>query len=192
MTDTAAQTPQLSQPRTRSPWWRTALLVYGGLMLAFGVAAALAPLLATFAASVAFGGLLFASGVVGLVALVVDWRAEAFIWRLIWSAIAIVGGLCILLHPWPGALALTIILGASLIAQGLAALGHAFAHRRHKTCPWGQMAFAGVLSIVLGGLLVWALPHAGMIVPGAFLALNLMSFGLSLIAVALSQNKVPT
>ncbi|GIK49816.1 MAG: hypothetical protein BroJett013_25130 [Alphaproteobacteria bacterium] len=187
MTD--ATFPATPPAPRRALWWRTAFIIYGVLMLAFGVAALLAPLLATLAASISFGALLLASGVVGLAMLVVDWKTEAFLWRLAWSAVAIIAGLCILIHPWPGALTLTLVLGASLIVQGLIAVGHAIAHRKHKTCPWGQMSLAGVLSILLGGLLVWALPHAGLIVPGVFLAVHLITFGLSLIALAFSKRE---
>jgi uncharacterized membrane protein HdeD (DUF308 family) len=159
-------------------------MVVGALMIAFGVAAAFAPMLATFAASVWFGAAMLAAGVSGLALLIVDWRAKGFAWRLLWSVVAILGGICLLLHPWPGALALTVILGAALIAQGAIAIGHALAHRTHTSCPWGRMALGGVLAIVLGGLLIWALPHSGMIAPGVFLAINLISFGLSLFAAA--------
>ena len=186
MTD-ATITSHTAGPPRRALWWRTAITIYGALIVAFGIGALLAPLLATFAASVTFGAVLLASGILGVAMLVIDWRAEAFVWRLVWSGIAIVGGLCILIHPWPGALALTLVLGASMMAQGAVAVGHAIAHRRSKTCPWGQMAFAGGLSAVLGALLVWALPHAGLFVPGVFLAVNLITFGASLIAVAFSQ-----
>jgi uncharacterized membrane protein HdeD (DUF308 family) len=176
-----------SQSSKRPLWWRTAISIYGALVLAMGVAALLTPFLATFAASVSFGALLLAAGVVGLAMLTLDWKAEGFVWRLLWSIVAVVGGLCILIHPWPGALAMTLVLGASLIAQGFLAVGHAVAHRDTKTCPWGQMAFTGALSVLLGGLLVWALPDAGLIVPGVFLAMHLVFFGLSLLAIGFSQ-----
>lgn len=189
MTDaTAPSPPSTPLNKDRRPGWqRTAVAIYGALVLAFGVGALMAPFLATFAASVSFGALFLASGVVGLAMLALDWRAQAFVWRLLWALVAIVGGLCILIHPWQGALALTFVLGLSLIAQGLIAVGHAVAHRRHKSCPWGQMAFAGVISLILGALLVWALPHAGLIVPGVFLAFNLITFGASLLAVAFTK-----
>jgi uncharacterized membrane protein HdeD (DUF308 family) len=158
-------------------------------LIALGVGALAVPLLATFAASISVGAFLFASGVVGLAMLAIDWKAQGFVWRLVWALVAVVGGGCILIHPWPGALALTLVLGASLMVQGLIGVGHAWAHRRSKNCPWGQMAFAGVLSVILGALLVWALPHAGLIVPGAFLAINLVMFGASLMAIAFTQPK---
>ena len=183
MSETTAPTdrePQAS-PRTGG---RLVFRIVGALMIAFGAAAALAPMLASFAASVWFGAAMLAAGVSGLALLIVDWRAKGFAWRLLWSVVAIIGGICLLLHPWPGALALTVILGAALIAQGVIAIGHALAHRTHKSCPWGRMALGGALAIALGGLLIWALPHSGMIAPGVFLAVNLISFGLSLFAAA--------
>lgn len=181
MTDTAIK------PADRTPiWWRIVLVIYGAFLIIFGFGAFLMPLIATFAASITFGGLLFVSGVIGLIALVVDWRAKGFVWRLLWAVVAIVGGLCIYFHPWEGALALTLVLGASLIAQGLIGVGHAISHRHMKKCPWGWMAVGGVITAILGSLLVWMLPGAGLVVPGLFLALSLLSFGLSLIAVGFS------
>lgn len=188
MSDTAAPPAPAPQPSPR-PGGRLIFMIVGALMVVFGVAAAFAPMLATFAASVWFGAAMLAAGLSGLALLIVDWRAKGFAWRLLWSVVAILGGICLLLHPWPGAFALTVILGAAFIAQGAIAIGHALAHRTHKSCPWGRMALGGVLAIVLGGLLIWALPHSGMIAPGVFLAINLISFGLSLFAVAPARER---
>lgn len=186
MTETAAPTGARSAAQSQ-PWRRFVFMAVGALIIAFGVAAALAPMMATFAASVWFGAAMLAAGVSGLLLLIVDWRARGFFWRLLWSLVAIIGGVCLLLHPWPGAFALTVILGAALMAQGIAALAHALAHRTHANCPWGRMAIGGALAIVLGGLLIWTLPHSGMITPGLFLAFNLISFGFSLFVVAPSR-----
>lgn len=175
------------KPADRVPvGWRVGLGIYGAILILLGLGALLLPLLATFTASITFGGLLFLSGVFGLFTLFVDWRAKGFVWRLLWALVAIVGGLCIYFHPWEGALALTLVLGASLIAQGLVGVGHAISHRHMKGCPWGWMAIGGVITAVLGGLLVWMLPGASLVVPGVFLALSLLSYGLSLIAVSFS------
>lgn len=188
---TNASATDLTAPEKRRHFWqRTGIAIYGGLVLVLGIGALLAPFFATFAASVWVGSLLLASGVIGLAMLAVDWNAKAFIWRLLWALIAVVAGLCILIHPWQGAVALTFVLGLSFVAQGFVAIGHAFAHRHHKSCPWGQMAFAGAINIILGGLLIWLLPNAGLIVPGVFLAFNLITFGVSLMAVAFTQPRI--
>jgi uncharacterized membrane protein HdeD (DUF308 family) len=181
MTDTTLKSA------TRPPGWaRIGLVIYGVLLVLFGLGAVLLPMLATYAASAGFGGLLFVSGIVGFISLVADWRSKGFIWRLLWALVATLGGLCIFFHPWAGAVALTLVLGASLILQGLIGVGHAVSHRDTAKYPWVWTAVGGVLTAVLGGLLVWMLPHAGMIIPGLFLAINLLSFGFSMIAIGLA------
>lgn len=177
MTDSA------TKPAGRaSAWWRTGQAIYGALLVLLGLAALLAPLLATFAASVMFGGILFVSGLLGLFAVAADWRAKGAVWRMLWATVTTLAGLCIYFHPWGGALALTLVLGAGLIAQGLAGVGHALSHRDAAHPHWGWMAAGGVATAVVGGLLVWMLPHSVMMIPGLFLAVGLTSFGLSLIA----------
>ena len=174
-------------PLGRPPaWWRTGLVIYGALLVLLGLGAVLAPLMATFVASVMFGGILFVSGVMGLFVAFADRHAKGLVWRLLWASVATLAGLCIYFHPWGGALALTLVLGASLIAQGLIGVGHALSHRDANHPHWGWMAAGGAATTVLGGLLVWMLPHAGMMIPGLFLAVGLMSFGLSLIGVGFS------
>jgi uncharacterized membrane protein HdeD (DUF308 family) len=169
-----------------SAWWRTALVIYGALLVLFGLGALVTPLLATFLASVMFGGILFVSGLLGLFVSASDWRAKGSVWRLLWAAVATLAGLCIYFHPWGGALALTLVLGASLIAQGLIGVGHALSHRDADHPRWGWMAAGGTATAILGALLVWMLPHSVMMIPGLFLAVGLMSFGLSLISAGFS------
>jgi uncharacterized membrane protein HdeD (DUF308 family) len=165
------------------------IIVYGVLVLAFGLGALLLPMLATLTATLTFGGLLFGSGVVGLIALVFDWRAKGFVWRLLWALIATLGGICIFFHPWEGAYTLTLVLAAILVAQGLVSLAHALTHRHSPGCPWGWMAFGGAVTSLLGGLLIWWLPHAGMMIPGLFLAVSLLSFGFSLVGLGFSHKR---
>jgi uncharacterized membrane protein HdeD (DUF308 family) len=163
-------------------WWRIPAVLYGLLLIVFGIAALLMPLVATLAASMTFGSLLFASGVLGVLALVADRGSNGFWWRAIWVAVAIVAGLCILIHPWEGALSLTLILAISLLVQGVVAIIHALQHRLQAGSAWVWMGVAGVLTSALGVVLLLMLPHAGRMIPGLFLAVNLVSFGMSVVA----------
>lgn len=177
-----------SDPRP-SAIGRVMIVIYGVLLLAFGLAALILPMTATFAATLTFSGLLFASGVAGLFASIFDWRAKGFVWRLLWAVIATLGGVCIFFHPWEGAYTLTLVLGAILVVQGLVSLAHALTHRHSQSCPSGWMAASGVITAALGGLLIWALPHTGMMIPGLFLAVSLISFGFSLIGVGFQHKR---
>jgi uncharacterized membrane protein HdeD (DUF308 family) len=167
-------------------WWRTGQVIYGALLVLFGLAALLAPLLATIVASVMFGGILIVAGLLGLFTAAADRRAKGSGWRLLWAAVTTLAGLCIYFHPWGGALALTLVLGAGLIAQGLIAVGHALSHRDADHPQWGWMAAGGVATAILGALLVWMLSHSLAMVPGLFMAVGLTSFGLSLIGAGVS------
>lgn len=170
-----------------SAWWRGAIITEGAFLLLLGLGAILMPLAATMAATLLFGGLLFAAGAIGLISSLFDWRATGFFWRLLWGAIAALAGLCILFHIWLGALSLTFLLGASLILQGLVSAAHAVAHRHRKRCPWGWMAIGGFVTAVLGFILIWTLPHAGLLIPGLFLAVNLFTYGFSLLAIGFAR-----
>lgn len=169
-----------------SGWWRGAIVVEGAVLILLGFGAALMPLAATMAATLLVGGVLFAAGIIGFISAVFDWRVPGFLWRLLWGAIATLAGLCILFHIWLGALSLTLLLGASLVLQGTISVGHAVAHRHRKGCPWGWMAIGGLITAGLGLLLIWALPHAGLLIPGFFLAVNLFTYGFSLLAIGLA------
>jgi uncharacterized membrane protein HdeD (DUF308 family) len=173
-------------------WRRVGVAAFGVIALALGVIALFTPFIATLAATNTLAILLLASGAAGVVTMIADWRARGSFWRLLWAIVAIIAGGCILLHPWPGALTLTVILGASFIVQGALAVGHAASHRHSKGCPWGWMALSGVLSVVLGALLIWALPEAGLVIPGVFLAVNLVSFGMSMMAAAFAKDELST
>lgn len=175
-----------------SRWWRGAIIVEALLLILLGFGAILMPLAATMAATLLFGGLLFAAGVVSLISAIFDWRIAGFFWRLLWGAIATLAGLCILFHIWLGALSLTLLLGASLILQGTISVGHAASHRHRKDCPWGWMAIGGLATAVLGLILIWALPHTGLIIPGLFLAVNLFTYGFSLLAIGFARSPKQT
>jgi uncharacterized membrane protein HdeD (DUF308 family) len=185
MTDTVATHTQV-----RSASARALLVVYGLLLLGSGVGAFLLPILATAVASMMFGALLFSAGAIGAITLIGNWRAKGFVCHLLWSAVAVFGGLCIALHLMAGALTLTLVLGAVLIAQGLVGVVHGFHHRSDCEGSWGWMALGGLLTAVLGALLLFALPNAALLVPGLFLALSFFTFGLSVIAAGLA--KVPS
>jgi uncharacterized membrane protein HdeD (DUF308 family) len=166
---------------------RPPLVVYGIFLVAAGLAAAAMPLMATFTASLMFGGLLLGSGIVGAISSVATWSAKGAFWRLLWAVVAVLAGVCIAFHPWSGALTLTLLLGVSLVVQGLIGLIYAVHHRKECRRAWAWMAIGSLLTAFLGGMLIVALPGAGLIVPGMFLAVSFLCFGFSVIAAGFAK-----
>lgn len=82
-------------------------------------------------------------------------------WMLLRGVLALIlGGLMIVL-PWPGLLALTLVFAAYLIADGIAAIVLAVrAARRHER--WGWFVFEGIAGIIAGAL-AFLLPGAAIV-----------------------------
>jgi uncharacterized membrane protein HdeD (DUF308 family) len=166
---------------------RIGVLLCGVVLLVIGAAALLMPLLASFAAGALFGGFLLVAGLTGLAAFIADRHSKGAGWRAVWSVVAVLAGVCALWHPWAGALSVTLVIGVSLIAQGVAAVFHAVAHRTECGRFWGWMAASGVLTAVLGVLLFAMFPHASLMIPGFFLAFGLVSYAITLIIAAFAS-----
>lgn len=49
------------------------------------------------------------------------------------------------------------------------------------------MAIGGVVTVLLGAFLVWMLPHTGLMVPGLFLAVDLLSYRFALLATGFAR-----
>jgi len=106
------------------------------------------------------------------------WRApHRGPWMALGAALAIVG---VIAAFWPrltlGALAL--LTGLSLIVHGACRIGLAIVARR-EIPHWGWLAVAGVVSVVIG-LLVLAWPEATVLVLSLFLGAQLALFGVVL------------
>lgn len=124
--------------------------------------------------------LLIGAGLVvgGVLEMTAAWRApHRGPWMALGAALAIVG---VIAAFWPrltlGALAL--LTGLSLIVHGACRIGLAIVARR-EIPHWGWLAVAGVVSVVIG-LLVLAWPEATVLVLSLFLGAQLALFGVVL------------
>lgn len=96
----------------------------------------------------------------------------------------IVGGLTIVLHPVVTAITLTLMLGAVLIAVGLIRCFLAFQIR--PAAGWYWPLISGLISLVLGGLIIAEWPASGLWVIGLFVAIELIFNGWSYLFIALA------
>ncbi len=160
---------------------------YGALLIVIGPLALFTPLLPPVAAGLTFGGLLIAAGLGGAIVFATA-RVEGFVWRLLWVVVATLTGLAVLFHHWTGVSSLPLILGGGGTLLGLLAVGHGARRRGRRPVAWRWAILAVLLTLGLAGLLVSVAPHGGLMILGLFLAVNLVVFGLSVIAVGLARN----
>jgi uncharacterized membrane protein HdeD (DUF308 family) len=158
-------------------------LVFGIGLLALGIAAVVRSVLATVATMLFFGWLLvLASGIeIAQAVLVGHWAG--FFHHLLAAILFGVVGLMLVTRPVISAEALTIFMALFFLIGGLFQLIASIA----VALPgWGWQAADGIITLILGGLILAQWPVSGLWVIGLFVGIDLIFYGCAWIALALS------
>ena len=170
--------------------WK-AFLFEGILLVVMGLAAMIVPPLASLAVTIVLGWMFLISGVAGLALTLWARQMPGFWWSLISAALAVGAGIILLARPIQGTLTLTIVVGAYFLAEGVTTIMYALEHRRELSERWSWMLFAGVLDIVISGMIITGLPGSAEWAIGLLAGINLLFGGASLIGMALAARKSP-
>src|SRR3954447_10353669 len=165
--------------------WK-AFLFEGILLVVLGLAAMIAPLLASFAFTIFLGWMFLISGGAGLAMTFWARLMPGFWWSLISAALGIGAGIVLLARPAQGVLTLTIVIGVYFLAEGVATIMYALEHRRELSERWSWMLLAGVLDILIAAMIIVGLPGSAEWAIGLLVGINLLFGGASLIGVALA------
>jgi uncharacterized membrane protein HdeD (DUF308 family) len=165
-----------------------------GWIVAFGVIALIAGfvalgsvVMATASAVMIVGVMMLMVGVVEIVAAfgVRSWGRFAY-WLLL-GALYIFAGLVCLQNPFEAATILTLLLGIALIVSGLLRVFLA-TQMKHGTA-WGWVAFSGLLSFLLGLMIVSHWPASSFFVLGMLLGIDLIFIGSAWITMGLALRR---
>ncbi len=175
MSDAPTQPHGLGYAHIRGRWgWFLAL---GTLLIVVGVLALGDVVAATIVSAIFIGAMLLVGGVVQVVHAFMTKGWGSFFLHLLGGALYIVGGLLIMNEPVRGSLVITIFLVAALIVGGILRMIVAVRHREVR--GWWLLLVGGVLSLVLGILLLLTLPWSGLWVLGTLIAIELIFMGVS-------------
>jgi uncharacterized membrane protein HdeD (DUF308 family) len=168
--------------------WR-AFLFEGILLVVLGLAAMIAPLIASLAFTIFLGWMFLISGVAGLAMTFWARQMPGFWWSLISAALAVSAGIILLARPAQGVLTLTIVISAYFLAEGVATIMYALEHRRELSERWSWMLFSGLLDILIAAMIITGLPGSAEWAIGLLVGINLLFGGASLIGMALAARK---
>ena len=161
--------------RNRFTWLGISLIVVG-------LAAILFPLIFSIVAKVLVGWVLLVGGAAML------WHAfQARDWASALQSGAIgvlylAMGVYLAFFPLTGLIGLTALLGVIFLLQGGVEAAMALRHRPRR--GWGWLALSGAASVLLGVLLIAGLPQTALWALGLMLGINLVSSGVSFVALA--------
>jgi uncharacterized membrane protein HdeD (DUF308 family) len=167
--------------------WK-AFLFEGILLVILGLAAIVVPPLASLAVTIFLGWLFLIGGIAGLVFTYWARRMPGFWWSLLSAVLALVAAAALLVRPAQGMLTLTIVVGAYFLAEGVVSIMYALEHRRELSQRWGWMLTAGVMDIIIAGIIIAGLPGSAVWAIGLLVGINLVFGGATLIAMALAAH----
>ena len=107
---------------------------------------------------------------------------NVLLWLLL-SVLYIIAGFVTFENPLLTAALLTLLLGVSLVASGIMRIVLAFSMK--EGMPWMWVVLSGVITLLLGGIILAKWPVASLYILGLFLGIDLVFAGVGWIFVGL-------
>lgn len=171
----------------RSSWgWFLAL---GILLMLIGAVCIVGDVTATFATVLIFGWLLLISGIVALVHAFRTMNWSGFFLYLLSAIFRGFTGYLLIRYPLAGAASLTLILASFFVVGGLF---RTISAGMMKFPRWGWSVFSGLVSLVLGIMLLVQMPVSSIWFIGFAIGVDLIVDGASLVGFATAIHTLPT
>ncbi|WP_171173712.1 HdeD family acid-resistance protein [Ruegeria sp. HKCCD8929] len=181
-TGSKGATTALPETTELRPVW---IIVLGALIVLTGIAAIAFPLASTLAVEVLVGSLFLTVGVFTTTHAIIDRGSEGTWWELLIGLLHIAAGVIFLANPLGGILALTVMLGATFVAEGVLRIFMAL--RMERSRKLFLLIASGALSILLGGMVFAGLANgASLTLIGVLLGVNFIFAGVALITVGMA------
>jgi uncharacterized membrane protein HdeD (DUF308 family) len=177
--------PQTSTEIKAATAWVIALSL--GLML-LGILALLMPGIALALFTAGIGWLVLISGIVQIIQ---AWKGRAVkgLWlNLVVGALYAIAGVYTLVNPVKSAALFALAFGLLFIAEGIFTIVMVFTHRVRHSMSW-LVAINGIITLILGILVINRWPFGAMWLIGLYLGISLLFSGASLLGAALAARK---
>jgi uncharacterized membrane protein HdeD (DUF308 family) len=162
-------------------------LALGILLIIAGMAAIAFPLLSTIATKIALGWIFLIAGALILVHAFSLRQWQGFLLSLLIGVLYLAAGTWLAFTPFAGVVALTILLAALFLAEGVLEVIMGLRVRPHA--GWGWLLLSGVIAIAVGLLIAAELPSSAAWAIGLLTGINLLSSGVSFAALALAGRR---
>ena len=163
------------------------LLAFGILSIILGTVGLGMTFALTEVSIIFFGVLLIVGGVFQLFDVFKCKGWKSTLWHVLIALLYVVAGIVMVSQPLMAAATLTLIVAWILIAVGVSRIVMAFQLKPAKGWYWPLVS--GIVSIVLGGMILAEWPVSGLWVIGLFVAIELIFNGWSYVFVALAARK---
>jgi uncharacterized membrane protein HdeD (DUF308 family) len=173
-------------PAFRKNWvW---FFLWGIVLILLGMCAIGAATFTTLLSIVFLGFLILISGIVIILDSVTFWRKrKGFLLHLIMGILYIFVGLMLINSPLAGSISLTLLLGIFYLVLGLFRLYYSSSLRAPR---WGWNFFNGLISSLLGILILMSWPESSLYIIGLFVGIDLLFCGWAYVMAALGAKAI--
>lgn len=169
--------------RVRWGW----IVALGVVFLVAGLVALGSVVMATVVSVAVVGVMMLISGIAEIInAFSVRTWSRFFLWVLL-GALYVVAGIVTFRNPLLAASVFTLMLGAALVVSGC--LRIVLALQMTEGAPWVWVALSGVISLILGGIILAHWPVSSLFVLGIFLGIDLVFAGIGWISMGLALKR---
>ncbi|WP_375789273.1 HdeD family acid-resistance protein [Bradyrhizobium sp. Pha-3] len=166
----------------RAKWgWIVAL---GVIYLIAGVLAFGSVFFATVVSVLFVGAMMIVAGVAEIINAFQFKTWGKFLFWLLLGALYVVAGFITFENPLLAAATLTLFLGVALVVSGIVRIFLAFG--MNSAAPWGMVAISGLITLVLGAMILAHWPVSSLYVLGIFLSVDLICAGVGWISMGMA------
>ena len=171
--------PEVEALRAKWGW----IVALGTIYVLVGLIALYSVVMATVASVFVVGIMMLIAGVAEVInAFQVKSWGKFFLWILL-GVLYILAGLVTFENPLLAAALLTLVLGAALVASGIMRIILAF--NMKEGTPWIAVVFSGVVTFLLGLIILAHWPVSSLYILGLFLGIDLVFAGVGWIGVGI-------
>ena len=163
-------------------------IIWGVLLIVFGVLAVGSPLLAAVAVSAVIAWLIILAGVVHLILAFHVHRAGNMIWKLLVGLAYLFFGVYLLMHPVLGVASLTLVLASLFLIEGILNIILFFQMRSMRGSGW--VLGDGIITLLLGLLIYRHWPSSSFWVIGTLVGVSMIISGVTRVMFSLAVRKL--
>ena len=178
-----AQTDVVRQASTASILWGVLLIIFG--MLAVG-----SPYLAAVAVNVLLAWLIVLAGAVHLMLAFRAHGAGSLIWKLLVGLAYVFFGAYLLIHPVVGVASLTLVLACLFLIEGILDIVLFFSMRSMHGSSW--VLIDGIITLLLGLMIYLQWPSSAAWAIGTLVGVSMIISGITRVMLSLAVRKATT
>jgi uncharacterized membrane protein HdeD (DUF308 family) len=166
----------------------TLSILWGILLIVFGMMAIASPFIAAIAINVVIAWLIVFAGVVHIMLAFRAHGAGSTIWKLLVGLAYLFFGVYLILHPVLGVASLTLVLASLFLIEGILDIILFFKMRSAEGSSW--VLIDGIITLLLGLLIYVHWPSSSVWAIGTLVGVSLIISGISRVMLSLAARKV--